>query len=202
MPDMRRYAVLLVLAALPWASLPAHAEDGPEGLLCNFQDASFVDGAQWHGVLYGGPMTGTGTLTCTIQVGSPTHGDTANDTVSASAEGSGVVVLPPTEVSFTAAHAEDIYVCAQFAPASGSTLYWDATDTWSTDPNVPCSQLYPPCECGPAYTFPDDLICPVFGTLRLVPEFADPNGPVYVAPDDDVYVAGTLVYDCEMTGSG
>lgn len=197
---LRRVAVLAVLLA-PFPFGAAHA-DGPDGDRCRL--ASVPDGDLSEGVLYGGPIAATGTLTCTVQVDAPTH-DGA-DAVSRSASGVRVVAVAPETVWFEAATWQDVYVCTQFTPALGAPLYL-TEDGWSTDPAVPCDRELPGvrdverlldalCAVDLCFPYVDPfLYCPLVASLAPgVP------GVVDIDNEGDLHVDGRWIWDCPPYG--
>jgi hypothetical protein len=157
---MSRTAALLAAALLAPAALatvPATAaEKRPFPAGCGFMaltDPTAADPDTQLAEIDGGPMllggpTGlpfSGTLVCTIQVGGGLPGDP--DTASASAHGTGVVVVPPTVVRYDAPIASYVYFCTEFVGDDGSHFYLVDTndpnrpDYWSTDPATPCEDL-------------------------------------------------------------
>jgi hypothetical protein len=181
------------LLALALLAPPAHAEDGPAGVLCGLDtkyDLRDPSRSTRVGVLTGGPVAGSGTLTCTIQL-DPLHGTTANDTLARSASGVGVVAFAEP-VSYQAPPYATVFLCTQFAPASGGTLYYDDHEgDWSTDPASGCQPTNLRCDCDP---WLEEMACDV---LRLMaPLVPDPAGPVYVSPGGDVWVGGVYLGYC------
>lgn len=201
---MREIVVLLVSTALAVPSVPARAVDGPPGRACGFDVVSDLrdpsDDAQ-TGWVNGGPLAGSGTLTCTIQVNDGIHRTTANDTYAVSATGSSVVVLAAAPVSFRAAPNDWVVVCTQFTVDGGGTLYrsYDpgaGAYVWTTDPNSLCAQP-PMCLCQEPIIdltkVADPVVC---GELAGQSAFADPDGAMYVGPGGDLYTGGVFVWDC------
>ncbi len=136
-------AVMVAAATAPYS--PASAgppADGPSGILCGFtsEEEPGADGDVQTGEIDGGPIVGTGTLTCTIQVGYALH--SGADAARASASGSTVVVLLPMIVSYVSPPDVPVYLCSEWRDWSG-TYYWHRQPTfgdghWTTDPNKPC----------------------------------------------------------------
>ncbi len=186
--------------------------DGPTGFLCGFSSITNpnAEANTQTGEIDGGPLVVTtgegattapasGTLTCTIQVGAnSTHAGADAPGGKVSANGTGVVVIPPSVVSYTAAPEQAVYLCSQFTYTGGGTVYFHAdndddpsTDTghWSADANSECGlaiSASTPEEPGPVNELElliDSLICPTLKTL--------------LPPDGDV--AG--VWDCPPYGN-
>lgn len=122
----------------PFTDLPcqfAAAEDpypeAPENTRTGIVSAGPIVAAD-QGNLNGNPVRGT--VTCTMRAGS--------STVPAAASGTGVILLPPTLLSFTALPSTPVYVCTKLdLVASGggtATYYWDAQDGWTTDAAADC----------------------------------------------------------------
>jgi hypothetical protein len=179
---MTRHVAALALALT--AVVPAGAAhagppvDGPIGALCGFvsvTDPGNLGGNVQTGAIFGGPVLAvdsglgiqSGTLKCTIQIGGSLHSSPDNG-ASASANGTGVVVLPPTLVSFIAPANISVYYCTQFTYTGGYTIYWHASDDplvdghWTSDPNKACSLA---TEFGTSDTDPIvgaviDIVCP------------------------------------------
>jgi hypothetical protein len=158
----------LMLSAVAFATAATFAPgiaqatpaDGPSGLLCGFTsttDPGTEGGDVQTGELDAGPLTAiddtatpptpptpqSGTVKCTIQVGGSTHAAPDNG-ASASASGTGVIVLPATLVSYNSPPNVPVYLCTQFTYSDGRTVYFDDPNdptvdgNWDTDPNVDC----------------------------------------------------------------
>ena len=142
----------LVLATVAGAAQPAVAHDppavdGPTGLLCGWSHlpnpTGDGSGAQ-TATVDGGPLllvdqhnqVRRGTLTCELLVVGG-YGTTV------SASGLGIVVLPPTPVSYYAPAGSAVYQCTSFAYVGEEPIYyhWDEVDGghWTTDPAYECS---------------------------------------------------------------
>ena len=197
-----------VIAVVPPA-LPAAAEpgEGPVGRRCGHVSGlgSGVPESE-SGVVYGGPYLATGTLTCTVHLNGWTHGGPAGATLAYSATGTHVTYLPPTPFAF--AGNGDVVVCTSFQEPGGPVLYWEpglVGGRWTTDPNAGCA---PPDVLGPCIECPlppgwlwdviDPVLCEQLVAVR--PSFADPAGPVYIAADGDVALAGEPFWDCPPYG--
>jgi hypothetical protein len=183
----------LAAAALTVPSTVAQAttsDPGP-GRLCGFAsitDPNTEGGGVQTGVVDGGPLVlvddtgapGSGTLVCTIQVGESTHVGT--DQAGASAHGTGVVVLPPAQISYESPTGVSVYLCTEFIdddPAPGDTdptLYWNSSNdptvegSWSEDPNAACSLAI---EAGgddsdPVFDLLNATFCPIWLTIDQV----------------------------------
>lgn len=206
-------AAVVTLAAIGPAG--AAQAEGPEGAPCAmvFRERDAVTEV----VLAGGPVAATGTLTCTVQLGSGVH--SGADTVSASATGVGVVVLQPTGVWYPPT-TQRAYLCTQFTPALGAPLYWtptsDGLGEWSTDPGGPCGGVgafavqavedlvqivvdiyHDLCSvdlCIPPPWWSDRVldptVCPILSSFPSTVPF------VVIDQQGDVYVDGDLVWDC------
>ena len=145
---MRFRRTLLALSVTLAAASPlaARAAEPVEitGAPCALADVSdpLAETGARSGTLSGGPLAVTdngspvaGLLRCSVQVDRPGHAGSAE--VSTSAHGITVVVVPPTLVSFRAG--ETTYVCSDFTPDGGATLYLDvATGAWTTDRTAGC----------------------------------------------------------------
>jgi hypothetical protein len=165
----RLIAVASITAALVGSMLsPAHA-DAPSaaGFTCSYTSSDDSSGAvggrgQQIGVIDGGPVLvadiasvddattpptvwidpsgnpASGTITCAIQVGG-TGAYTDADAAAASASGTTVVDLPPTEITYYSASTDNIWMCTTWtltdAHGDSETLYLDdTTGDFTTDP--------------------------------------------------------------------
>jgi hypothetical protein len=147
-----------LLAACLLLALPGPAQADPPafaGTPCAFgalhdptgdptgsgQEAGEVDGGPYAVADAPGDVTGnpaSATLTCTLQIGG-TGAYTDPDAVRATASGTGVVVLGPIMVTYTAGPAEIVYVCTGLtvtdAHGDAVTYYYDAPSrAYVTDP--------------------------------------------------------------------
>jgi hypothetical protein len=193
---------LATLALVPLAVLtgPARAATDPTGFLCGFTshvDPTDLTGARQVGELDGGPLaivdeSGaplTGRLSCTVQVGLADSRHADPDAARATGpETTGVVVVPPTPVTFPTSPDGWYHVCAEVAITGGATLYWDTSNDptveghWSTDPvTARCEQVPPPgpdCRrCPPAWEpewIVESILCPVTA-LVFPPDGAIPG---------------------------
>jgi hypothetical protein len=162
---MRPYAAALLVAGTLLTTGTARA-DAPTGVgsLCGFASSDDRTGAvgqpgQQIGEVYGGPVAvadlpasldpvfwdefgnpASGTITCAIQVGG-TGAYADADGASASASGTVVVYLPPTEITYFnfAAPPDPVWLCTTWTLTDGhgdtDTLYHDySTGRWTTDP--------------------------------------------------------------------
>jgi hypothetical protein len=166
---LRRLLLLvtpLVLVAAT-AAAPAAPGDVPVGTgrTCAFHSVGDPAAPGWQvGEVEGGPLTGTGTLVCTIVRNANWHLATGT---SVAASGDGVIVLPPTPVRYAGDGGDDVALCTRLVTATG-TLYWTAGPepyggTWSTDPRSPCGLLFvPPPDPG------SDVACRTWKTVDLV----------------------------------
>jgi hypothetical protein len=187
---------LLVVAASAWPGA-AHA-DGPAGAPCVL--SAGVNDGYLERVVSGGPVAGTGTLTCTVQVGAATH-DGA-DTASESAAGTGVVVLAPRAVALPTW--QDLYICTRFTPTVGAPWYWSAdTAGWSTDPGVPCGRDVPWPQ--PLFDFLDAMCAS--GLCSFLPQWcpvtaglAGDYGVLHINYQGDAYLADERLWDCPPYG--
>jgi hypothetical protein len=159
---MRRLAAgafVLGIVATFGQTIPSHAAvvDGPSGLLCGFTsttDPGTEGGDVQTGEIDAGPLLAvddtttpptpqSGTVHCTIQVGGSTHAAPDNG-ASASASGTGVIVLPATLVSYNSPANVPVYLCTSFTFQGGATIYFnDPNDPtvdgdWTDDPNSNC----------------------------------------------------------------
>jgi hypothetical protein len=194
----------LALAAMMASAVTtgAHAAPvtGPDGRKCGFNsvtDPGTEGGDVQTGEINGGPLVGTGTLTCTIQVGGAFHDDPDNG-ASASASGAGVVALPPTLVSYNSPENVPVFLCTSFTTASG-TIYWVPGATplegaWTSNAHSLCGLATSAGtdDLEPYELLLDQIICPVLATLEGV----GVPGVVEVGDQGDVFVAGDLFWDC------
>lgn len=138
-----RVATLSIVVLASWGIPgPAHAED-PQGALCSLATATDVSAESADdlqtGEIHAGPLTGSGTLTCTVQVGSDQHLDRSNDATTARSTGATVVVIWPTLVTYAAPPQVPVYLCTEFMSDAGPVLYWDSLGSrWTTDSRTPC----------------------------------------------------------------
>lgn len=186
---MLSLALLTAAAVLP---APSYAAEGPAGSPCRLYPVPPQDDADvYAGVLFGGPYAASGTLTCTVQVGAPAH--SGADAEVRSATGTGAVLVPPSEVAppWTG---EPMYVCTRFTPAAGPAVYW-SNNAWTDDPAAPCDPYRDSLDTsGGVGQELDIAVCPALVALR-------PGiGPVAITAQGDVYVTGTLVWDCPPYG--
>lgn len=206
---MKRTTVLALALALagfghaPVAvASPVPGPDGQKCFLLSATDLNLEAPPDWQlGVLVAGPLEATGTLTCTIQAGGPTHASV--DTVRFHATGGPVPgrIFDYELVSYPAPPAQDVYVCAQYTEGS-STIYWTG-DAWDDDVNSPCQQtLFVGTEDPLAKEVMDTatglagplVVCPVLQALS--PFFSDPNGVLYVHPSGDAFLLWLSIWDC------
>jgi hypothetical protein len=164
----------IALAGLGSAfAIPAHAavDDAGPGVICEFfstTDPTAQPGTQ-TGELSGGPLVlqdsttllpGSGTLTCRIQVTVSNHTGTGP---AVSGHGNGVVNTGASEISYTAADTDNVYLCGEFTDDSdGTTYYWDDTHSVWVANN-------PLVDCGLAISAggsDDPVLGPVFDTLN------------------------------------
>jgi hypothetical protein len=153
--------------------------------------------AGWRtGELHGGPLAGTGTLTCAIHVNAPTHAGTPRQ--QRSEVGANIVVIWPTAVSFPAAPSDDVTVCTSFTGTDGRRLYRDgSTGQWTYDANVPCDDAITGHEdiqrgLTAVVRQADAVACPLLAALPASPA----RDVVDVSPAGDVTAAGRQVHDC------
>ena len=153
---MKKLAIAtLALGAIvsSFGTVTAHAAEttGPFGNLCGFTsvtDPGTEGGDVQTGELNAGPLFAiddaavppapqSGTVHCTIQVGGGTH-DAPDNGAAASASGTGVIVLPPTLVSYNSPANVPVYLCTSFTYANGPGTEDDVTIYWadSNDPTV------------------------------------------------------------------
>lgn len=183
-------ALLTAVAVLPATS---YAAEGPAGSPCRlYPVVPHEDADVYDSVLFGGPYAASGTLTCAVQVGVAAHNGA--DAVARSATGTGAVLVAPSRVAppWTG---EPMYVCTQFTPTAGTTVYW-SNNAWTADPAAPCDQYRDSLDTSGGVGQELDLfVCPVLVALR-------PGvGPVAINAQGDVYVAGTMVWDCPPYGN-
>lgn len=142
-------ALLLGTLVLP---APARAQEGFTCGLVSVTDPT-GEGDVQTGEVDGGPITATSTdpnapsadptasmtLRCTVQVGATGHTHAGPDAASASASGTGFVVLPPTQVSFVAPEGTDTWLCTEVT-VNGTVSYWDDVNgTFSSSSSVGCA---------------------------------------------------------------
>jgi hypothetical protein len=200
-----------------FGTVTAHAAEttGPSGLLCGFSsvtDPGTEGGDVQTGELDAGPLLAiddaatppaaqTGTVKCTIQVGGGTH-DAPDNGASASASGTGVIVLPATLVSYNSPANVPVYLCTQFTYSNGTTVYWaDSNDPtvdghWDTSATVACGLA---TEAGtedadPVGELLDSVLCPVLSILGST--LPDVPGVLEIDNTGDVTLAGDLFWDC------
>lgn len=172
--EMKKLALTCTVVA---ALLPAPADaavPSPDGYACGYSsltDPTAEEGTQL-GEIDGGPIVvadlprvdvhgdptlswdvlgnpASATLTCDLQLNDQTHG--GPNTVSLSASGTTVVVLPPTTTSYALSVNDTVHLCTSVtvtdARGDSGTFYWDAWEQeWTTDSTVPCTGLLaPPC---------------------------------------------------------
>jgi hypothetical protein len=188
----------------------------PAGQRCGHSSASdpgTEGGDVQSGEVHGGPMVvhdghgnpGQGTMHCNTQTGGGRHSDPDNG-ASASASGTGVIVLPPTLISYNAPPGVPVYLCTSFTYANGQTLYWDDSNDpavsgrWTTDPNADCALTI---EAGTGDLDPvigpiDAFDCPVLATLGTA--LPDMPGVVEIDDEGDVALAGSKLQDCPPYG--
>lgn len=223
-------ALACVVAAIAVTAPAGAAAAGtpPEGRRCTFlASSSHVEDEGHDGQINGGPLAAPGSeisIRCSIHVGNATHSGPAAVSESAG-PARDVVALPPTPMSYLAAHDDVVATCTE-ATVDGTTWYWDTT-AWTTDPDAPCDvsrtvTIWPP-EC------PDHPVCAVEDVLPLLPPpvrgvvdyvgcivLGGPGlcsfdyavcpllaalapgvpGALDVRPDGDVYVGGEFFWDC------
>lgn len=175
---------LALLAAVAVLPAPSYAADGPAGSPCRlYATAPQDDPETFSAVLLGGPYAGTGTLTCTVQVGAAAHSGPD------SATASGVALVPPTPVRVPWTGAP-MYVCTSFASGTGPAVYW-SSGAWTDDPAAPCDAYRDSLDTSAGVGQElDVVVCPVLVALR-------PGvGPVVITATGDLYIAGTFVWDC------
>jgi len=207
-----RLAVLAAAVAIAAAAVPATSAeptDGPAGRPCGWSsDLQSGIPESEHGLVYGGPILATGTLTCTLRLNGFTHSSPADASVAYSASGTTVTYLAPTPFSFEGNGT--VVVCTSFQEPGGPVLYWEPElvgGHWTTDATVGC---LPPDPLGPCIDCPlpegfvwsivDPVVCAALVAVRG--PFSDPAGPLYVEPGGDAYVLGELFWDCVPYDAG
>jgi hypothetical protein len=210
---MQKLALAALVATTLAGSFTGTAVAGPEapgptGFVCGYSSLTNPN-AEAHtqtAVVDGGAVVvvdeannpQSGTLTCTIQVGAnSTHAGADAPGGKVSSSGTGVVVIPPTVVSYTATPEQAVYVCTQFTYTGGGTVYYDAdgddgsTDAghWSADADSACG----PFNVSPAPGEPG----PVEDLVLLIDAIACPVLKELLPPDGDV--AG--IWECPPYGS-
>ncbi len=201
--------VAVVATAVPSTAGAGEPADGPVGAPCTLADG-FQSGIpeSEQGIVYGGPVLATGTLTCTVLLSGSRHSGPAEQSAVYSATGTTVTYLAPVSYSFWGNGT--VAVCTSFQEPGGPVLYWEpevAGGHWTTDATASC---VPPDPLGPCVDCPlpegfvwsvvDPVVCAALVAARG--PFADPAGPLYVAPDGDAYAAGSLLWDCPPYGTG
>jgi hypothetical protein len=176
-------AAALLLAAAPSA---AAVTPDPAGFPCAVDLVPVTWSDDDRAVLSGGPLAddrvpgadGAATLTLRCSLQDAWHAD-APDLASASATGDGVVVLPPTPVTY-AGQPWAPYLCHEVTvtrPGGASTTLYrdDETHAWTNDPAAACDDLFVACpdraarshdDCKGVATGPavDAAVCPVLAT--------------------------------------
>jgi len=214
---VRAFAAVLVLTVAATLPSVASAAPSPNDPGCGFA-GSTDPGAEppadgLTGVVFGGPITQNGTLTCTVKVGVGSHAGTAAYGASRSATSStGVVLLAPSPVTVAVAPDADVYLCDRFFDGA-TTWVWDAaTSRWvdlATNPGATCVRtvgtdtaepvlqpFYDLIDTLDALVDPipdrqrDALLCPVL--LLFVGDYPG----VTINPQGDVFLDGQPVWDC------
>jgi len=138
MPSAPLRAALLAACLLAGSPGAAHA-DPFTGTTCGFSAMNDPTGdtsatGQFVGEIDGGPYAAADlaslTLTCALQLGTGAYADP--DAVSATASGTGVVVLAPTPITFPAGY-EPIYTCTELTVGAVTYYYDGPSDTYLTD---------------------------------------------------------------------
>jgi hypothetical protein len=170
------------------AAPPSEEPIGPSCGLTAVDDPTAEAGVR-TGELHGGPLAGSGTLTCTVQVNAATHA--GPDAASVSATWGTIVVIWPSAVSYTATRADTTYVCTAFTTARGARLYRTG-GRWTADPNAACDIIGHEDEHAirPLKELADPLVCPVVAAVPARPGLAS------VTRDGDVVVGGRTLWDC------
>lgn len=218
-----KIAVMAVAIGTVQLTGAAPAQAHPSGILCGFTSITDPNGepGTQTGEVDGGPLveadldadpptvdaTASLTLKCTIQVGATGSTHLGPDSASASASASGVVVLGPTTISYSAAVGLDVFLCTQVT-VNGEIHYYNSIDgEWSLDASVGCAlAISQEVDPGPVGGELDPLLCPLL--WELAPLFPPPPlGPlgaiIYMVRQDgpdydgaDVYINGELFWDC------
>jgi hypothetical protein len=209
-------------------SAAAHAAPvaGPNGRKCSFNSASDPDpnnldpNAQ-TGQINGGPLVGSGVMTCTFHVGGTgKHSSPFVVTTDTKVDGTnsgGVTTAGPAQFTFSAGPNVQVYLCTSYTEGS-TTIYWvpastppspsDPTGHWSDDPNDACGAAIS-INTGPIVDLINGvllsldplIICPALqaigGALTTLGQ-NNPGGPVYITAEGDTYIAGMFIYDCPM----
>jgi hypothetical protein len=176
-------ALALAAAALasPVTTGAAHAAPNPTGTLCGF--AAVTDPqipGSYTGVIFGGPLAFpddasltvayTGTLVCTVQVGT---NDTHVETDSAPVYGNeGRVSAAAGTATYDAGRDEPQYICSRVDFDGRPSLYWDDwAHDWSTSASVSCALAISAesPDLSPFATVLDPIVCPILA-LVLPPE--------------------------------
>lgn len=129
--NLRILAAVAVMAAVTTLPTPASAAapsaaDVGCGLAAVGDPNSDAANGTATGEVRGGPVAQSGALTCTVQIDRGLHSDA--DVFQASGTGTGVTVVVPAPVSFTAPPSSSVYLCSAFTDASGTTWVLDDRD--------------------------------------------------------------------------
>ncbi|HWL37814.1 MAG TPA: hypothetical protein VNQ77_16630 [Frankiaceae bacterium] len=211
----RPASVCALVLATSFAAPGSAAQPGPLDVGCGFTSVTDPRPESSYsgqlGYLHGGPVTQSGTLTCTIKVDVATHAAPYVHGTSASATGTGVTVLPPTVAAYVLPPLSSAYLCDEFTGTDGVTWYWNGdTSQWTTDANASCSLSVSASTPDPAFENPVSV---VVDTLLDLVDLVDQAGAPVVCPvlaslapgvppavdvrsDGDTYVAGARLLDC------
>lgn len=193
---------------------PAYAAHGPDGRKCSYNaqtdPSPEAPPDTMLGQINAGPLAGSGTVTCTIQIDNPLHSGT--NLVTETASGTDVVIMDPRQVTYVSPENSQDYLCTAWTNADGSgTVYWDVpSGTWSHDPNTAQCGAATQVSTGPAIDLLNELIfepldehlCPLLILLaQTAPVGTGPADPLWLDPEDgDVYLLGTREWDCPEYG--
>jgi len=182
---MRALAALAcATACVTAAAAPAAA--GPPGdgeMLCGMTVVTDPDPRapehSYVAVLDGGPISGNGTMTCTIQVGGAgLHTDPDNGAKASATGTNGVTVFVPTLVSYTAPPGTNVYLCDQFTDSSNVTYVYDDMDgAWEAAAGNPSAACRLTLSGEPEDPFAQGVLEAVEGVLCPVVAILGP-GPV------------------------
>lgn len=213
---LRRLVIGTIVTAAASAGLPAHAAGGPPvGSICDYAANGPTAENGWTGFMDGGPLVAPGSaisIRCSIHVGNNTHSGAAVPSATATAEGTDVVVLPPTPITYFADDNDLVAMCTE-ATVDGTTWYASG-GRWTTDSATPCvgggssvlcvERVEDVQGCLP----PLDVVCDLLRTAGSV--VPDVPGVAEIEDDGDLWIGQlsvphvtlqrTRVWDCAPYG--
>ena len=206
-PEERVWTADAGASCLDPAAPPDNPFAPPWGDPCNFVIVDeYYHSERFWAESFGGPVfvgDATATMTCTWQTGWDTTYAGHDAVVRTSPAMYGVVVLPPDGIAIDPD--EGISLCSEVSLDDGRTFYHDdVTGEWTQDRDVECWTPFggpPPSEIpnlfreltDEAAEPTDPTLCPM---LASSPVLRDPNGPLWIAPDGDVWAGGVLLWLC------